>query len=173
MNFCYCCMLPIKNYLTRKILRGLDSIFNSRFFFFFGGEVLHFFIEEIPLLNTPLCCCRCDTLKTSKEYISKGTHGLGRLRGTVTKPHISITSYGKPLWTKILLPHSVLISSRANSIPKTDTKLHVKLHTKFNIYFKLNARYPYTNTYSTKTIKFSFFQFLITVCAILLFFFVS
>ena len=41
--------------------------------------------------------------------------------------------YGKPLWTKLLkLPHSVPISSKANSIPKTHTKLYIKLHTKFN-----------------------------------------
>ena len=37
------------------------------------------------------------------------------------------------MWTKLVkLPHSVLISSRANSIQKTHTKLHIKLHTKFN-----------------------------------------
>ena len=51
--------------------------------------------------------------------------------------------YGKPLWTKLLrLPHTVQISSRATSIPKTYIKFHIK-HNQF----KLNTKNPYQTQY--------------------------
>ena len=78
----------------------------------------------------------------------------------------ALDKYGKPLWTKLLkLPHSVPISSRSNSIPKTHIKLHIKLHTKFhtsnsipNIYYTITPyqtqdQKPISNSRSKTYIK--------------------